>query len=158
MTIIQMKQDVSLPVLLNSVEQLSTPELENFVAAVLSIQAKRRAPSLPKEEATLLQKINQGLPVATQQRFDYLNEKRRDETLTKEEHQELLTLIEQIEENDVECVKYLGQLAQWRNVSLSVLMKQLGDTKGKQYEYHRATHAGQFRLGDEKHLARESQL
>jgi hypothetical protein len=126
MTVIQMKLEVSLPVLLNSVEQLSTPELENFVAAVLSIQAKRRAPSLPKEESILLQKINQGLPVATQQRFDDLNEKRRDETLTDEEHQELLALIEQIEESDVERVKYLGQLAQLRHISLPVLMKQLG--------------------------------
>ena len=126
MTVIEMKMEVSLPVLLKGVEQLSTPELENFVAEVLSIQAKRRAPSLPKEEAVLLQKINQGLPVATQQRFDYLNERRRDETLTDEEHQELLALIEQIEESDVQRVKYLGQLAQLRNVSLSVLMKQLG--------------------------------
>jgi hypothetical protein len=82
-----------------------------------------------KREAILLQKVNQSLPVATQQRFDDLNEKRRDETLTDEEHQELLALIEQIEENDVERVKDLGQLAQWRNVSLSVLMKQLGDIK-----------------------------
>jgi hypothetical protein len=71
-----------------------------------------------KREAILLQKVNQSLPVATQQRFDDLNEKRRDETLTDEEHQELLALIEQIEENDVERVKDLGQLAQWRNVSL----------------------------------------
>lgn len=126
MTVIEMKMEVSLPVLLKGVEQLSTPELENFVAEVLSIQAKRRAPSLPKEEAVLLQKINQGLPVATQQRFDYLNERRRDETLTDEEHQELLALIEQIEESDVQRVKYLGQLAQLRNVSLAVLMKQLG--------------------------------
>ena len=126
MTVIEMKMEVSLPVLLKGVEQLSTPELENFVAEVLSIQAKRRAPSLPKEEAVLLQKINQGLPVATQQRFDYLHERRRDETLTDEEHQELLALIEQIEESDVQRVKYLGQLAQLRNVSLAVLMKQLG--------------------------------
>lgn len=126
MTVIEMKMEVSLPVLLKGVEQLSTPELENFVAEVLSIQAKRRAPSLPKEEAVLLQKINQDLPVATQQRFDYLNERRRDETLTDEEHQELLALIEQIEESDVQRVKYLGQLAQLRNVSLAVLMKQLG--------------------------------
>ncbi|MFZ4659214.1 MAG: STAS/SEC14 domain-containing protein, partial [Caldilineaceae bacterium] len=87
MTVIEMKLEVSLPVLLKGVEQLSTPELENFVAEVLSIQAKRRAPSLSKEESILLQKINQGLPVATQQRFDDLNEKRRDETLTDEEHQ-----------------------------------------------------------------------
>lgn len=126
MTVIEMKMEVSLPVLLKGVEQLSTPELENFVAEVLSIQAKRRAPSLPKEEAVLLQRVNQGLPVATQQRFDHLNEKRRDETLTDEEHQELLALIEQIEESDVQRVKYLGQLAQLRNVSLPVLMKQLG--------------------------------
>lgn len=78
------------------------------------------------EESILLQKINQGLPVAIQQQFDDLNEKRRDETLTDEEHQALLALIEQIEESDVERVKDLGQLAQLRNVSLSVLMKQLG--------------------------------
>lgn len=40
-------------------------------------------------ESVLLQKVNQRLPVAVQQRFDDLAEKRRDETRTDEEQQEL---------------------------------------------------------------------
>jgi hypothetical protein len=64
---------------------------------VLALRAKRRAPSLPGKETELLQKINQDLPVEMQQRFNLLTAKRRAETLTSEEYQELLDLVDEIE-------------------------------------------------------------
>ncbi len=50
--------------LVQAAAQLGTRELESFVARVLALRARRLAPSLAKEEARLLQEINQGLPAA----------------------------------------------------------------------------------------------
>jgi len=90
MPTVEVRSQVSLDEWLNGVAQLDTPELEHFISQALTLRAKRIAPSLPKEEAKLLQKINQGLPPDVQQRYDKLTAKRRAETLTPEEHQELL--------------------------------------------------------------------
>lgn len=78
------------------------------------------------EEAGLLQKIDQGLSPEVQQRYDELTAKRRAETLTPEEHQELLALIDRIEQAGAKRVQALTELAQLRNVSVTTLMAQLG--------------------------------
>ncbi len=126
MATIQLQSQISLDALVSGVEQLSTPDLEWLTNQVLALRAKRRAPSLPRKEAELLQKINQGLSVEMQQRFNLLTAKRRAETLTSEEYQELLELVDEIELRDAKRVEYLAELAQLRNISLRMLMKQLG--------------------------------
>ena len=63
---------------------------------------------MKREETELLLKINQGLPLETQKRFNELVTKRQAETLTSDEHQELLHLTEQIENSDAERVKCLA--------------------------------------------------
>ncbi|MFZ4662557.1 MAG: STAS/SEC14 domain-containing protein [Caldilineaceae bacterium] len=125
MAIIQLQSQISLDALVGGVEQLSTADLEWLTNQVLAVRAKRRAPSLPHKEVELLQKINQGLPAETQQRFDLLTAKRRAETLTDEEYEELLELVDEIELRDAKRVEYLAELAQLRSVSLRTLMQQL---------------------------------
>jgi hypothetical protein len=126
MVTIQIKSQVSLDELLNGVAQLSLPELERFVLQVIALQAQRKSPNLRKDEAELLLKINQGLPFDTQKRYDELVAKRKAETMTPDEHQELLRLIEQIEKSDAERVKNLVDLAHLRGTSLTALMEDLG--------------------------------
>lgn len=126
MPTVQVVSEVSLAELLHGVEQLSTPDLENFVTNVLAVQARRRAPSLSKDEARLLQLINQGVPPEVRSRYQLLDEKLHDETITVAEHQELLELINQIELADAERMRYLVELAQLRNTPLDSLMDQLG--------------------------------
>jgi hypothetical protein len=126
MPMVQVKSQVSLDELLNGVAQLSLPELERFVSRVIALQAQRKSPSLPKGESELLLKINQGLPLDTQKRYDELVAKRKAETLTPDEHQELLRLIDQIEKADAERMKYMADLAHLRGTSLAALMKDLG--------------------------------
>ena len=126
MTTVEVRTQVSLYDLLNGVAQLDTPELENFVAQVLALRAKRFASSLPKQEAELLLKINQRWPIDTQRRYDELATKRQAETLTAEEQQELLGLIDQSEQADAERAQMIGDLAQLRNVPVPELMQDLG--------------------------------
>jgi hypothetical protein len=92
---------------------------------VLALRAKRIAPNVSNQEAEMLEKINQSLPFETQQRYNVLVTKRQSETLTPEEYQELLSLIDCIELADTERVQTLTKLAQLRNVSVTALMTKL---------------------------------
>lgn len=49
----------------------------------------------------------------------------RSQTITSEEHQDLLKLIDVVEQADGDRLQHLIQLSQLRNISLAELMKQL---------------------------------
>lgn len=126
MTIILVQAQVSQDELMKGVEQLSQPELEQFVATVLTLQAQRKAPVLAEDEAHLLLKINQGIPPELQQRYAVLIEKRCNEELTAEEYNELLHLTDAVETLETQRIQHLAELAQLRRVSLRQLMLDLG--------------------------------
>jgi hypothetical protein len=115
--------------LLKAVGQLSQPELEQFVFQVIALRAQRKAPSLPRAESELLLKINQGASPDVQKRYGELIAKRRAETLTPDEYNELLRLTEQTEALEARRVEYLAELARLRNTTLAALMKDLGIRK-----------------------------
>lgn len=112
--------------LLKAVEQLSQPDLEQFVYQVIALQAQRRATNLPQAEAELLVKINQVIASDTQKHYDELIAKRQAETLTSDEHKELLHLTEQIEKLQAQRIENLASLAGLRGTSLTELMENLG--------------------------------
>ena len=118
--------EIDLDEVLQGLAQLQTKELEQFVDKVIALRAQRHAPSLPKDETELLQQINRGLPADIRQRYDALNAKLHDETITPEGHEELLTLIDRLELADAERMQRLVALAQIRGVSVDTLMEQLG--------------------------------
>ena len=126
MPTIQVKVQLSPEELLKAVDQLSLPDLERFVSQVLVLQAQRQASSLPQAEAELLLKINQGITSDTQKYYDELIAKRQAETLTLDEHSELLHLTEQIEKLQAQRIEYLAELARLRKTSLTALMESLG--------------------------------
>jgi hypothetical protein len=128
MSVVQVKTELPFDELLKAIEQLNLADLERLLSQVLALQAQRKAPNLSKTETELLLKINQGLPVHVQQRFDELVTKRQAETLTVEEHQELLRLTDQIEKSDARRVQYMAELARLRGLSLTALMEELGIT------------------------------
>jgi hypothetical protein len=112
--------------LLHRVEQLAPREFEDFFDNILSINAKRRAKNLSLEETLLLQKINREFPTVKTERYLWLEDRRRQATLSPEEHRELLGLGRQLDRFDAQRLQWLGQLAILRNLPLRELMKQLG--------------------------------
>lgn len=112
--------------LLKAVEQLDQPELERFVARVIALQARRRAPTLSPTEADLLERLNQGFPSAMLHRYEELLAKRSAERLSPDEHTELLRLTDQVEQHEAERIDVLAQLAQVRGVSLGQIVNDLG--------------------------------
>jgi hypothetical protein len=77
-------------------------------------------------ESELLRAIYQGLPSSMARRFDELCAKRRCETLTPEEHTELLGLSDDVEKREARRLEALIALADIRHLPLTVLMEQLG--------------------------------
>lgn len=112
--------------LIHQVEQLRPVEFEQFLRSILALNARRRSKGLPLGESLLLKKINKEFPSKKMERFLLLDEKRREDTLTPEEHGELLSLVRQLEKYDAEKLQLVGQLALLRNVPFDVLLKQLG--------------------------------
>ena len=127
MTTVQFKSEVSIELdqLLTGVAQLDTPDLEKLLVQVRQVLAHRQNHSLPALEIELLQKINQALPEEIQQKYNDLNAKMRSQTITPDEHQDLLKLINVVEQADGDRLQNLIQLSQLRNISLSELMKHL---------------------------------
>jgi hypothetical protein len=89
------------------------------------------APSLslgPSPETDLLTKINHPLNPTLHQRLSILIQKRNAETLTDDEHQELIQLTQQVESLNVDRITHLSALAKLRKTTLSQLIKDLGLT------------------------------
>jgi hypothetical protein len=126
MPVIHLEAQVSLDELLAAAGQLTLPDMEQFVARLLALRAQRRAPSLPAEEAELLRAINQGVPAELRDRYEVLIARRRADTLTEEEHQELLRLTDQVEAADAERLSHLASLSRLRGVPLGALLESLG--------------------------------
>jgi hypothetical protein len=125
---VQLTSQIELDVdeLLRGVATLDMKTLDLFTERLLALRARRRAPNLSRSESELLQKINKPVPGAVRERFNLLNEKLQDETISPEEHQEFLQLVDQIELADAGRVQCLLELARLRRVSLDVLLQDLG--------------------------------
>lgn len=111
--------------LLQGVANLDNEALENFIQDVLIVRAQRYTSNLSQQEATLLQKINEGVSSTVRQRYDALHLKMIEETLTVDEQKELILLSDQIELADAQRLHNLIALAQLRNVSVDFLMDEL---------------------------------
>ena len=109
-----------------AIEQLEPDEAEQLARRLLQLQARRKAPHLSAREAELLQEIYREKRPGFQGRFDELNARRRDFTLTPEEHSELLLLNDESEAFTLRRLQALAELAQLRNTTLDALMRQLG--------------------------------
>jgi hypothetical protein len=118
--------NASLEKILEAIEQMSLPDLEQFVNKVIAIQAHKRAPHLSREEFELFLSINKAFPADLKSRLNELREKRKQETITEQEYQELADLTDHLEKFQAERMQALVNLAELRGTTLNVIMKQLG--------------------------------
>jgi len=107
-------------------QELNMQDLESVIDNLLALRAQRSGRAMPKEEVALLEKINKGLAPEKFRRFEILDAKRRNETLSSQEHAELIALTEAMEQLDAQRIKYLTKLAQLRKITLRELMAQIG--------------------------------
>lgn len=99
---------------------------ETFVLEALRSRLHRTHSVLSSAEAELLEKINYELPAAFLHRYYELIEKRHAQTLTEEEHRELIASTAEVQRCSAQRLGYLAALARLRGVSLDELIDQLG--------------------------------
>lgn len=89
-------------------------------------EEKSGALTVSKREAELLQKVNLNIPTQTWDLYLQLKAKRQSKTATEAELSDLQAITEQVEIANAQRIAVLAELAQIRNVSIRVLMEQLG--------------------------------
>ena len=114
----------------HELEGLDKRSLDTFIDNILSLRIRREFPDSQIQESQLLLRINKGLSLKESERFQFLNQKRFDETISKEECLELEKLVEKIEKLNVRRLKYLTTLARLRNISVRDLALQLNLING----------------------------
>ena len=78
-----------------------------------------------RREQELLVLVKSGLSREQEKRLDELDDKRRLNQMTEEEHKELLTLVDQVESFNAQRLQYLSELAQLRKTDIRTLMTSL---------------------------------
>ena len=121
----QQNINISLNDVLKLIPQLDLKELEDFAGQVGVILAQKKMPEMQTKEAELLFKINHWIDPKLENRYDELYEKLRNESIVTMEYEELLQLIDIVENQNVERMKYLIELAKIREISLEQLMENL---------------------------------
>ena len=111
--------------LLKAVVNLPKNEFERLIA-----KAKKLRRSLPENQANkeirLIKKVSESvLSDVERMRFNELIKKRRNENISENELDELITLTEKGEELNVRRLKYLVEIANIRNKGLREVMKEL---------------------------------
>ncbi len=117
---------MSLDELIQAAYQLDESDLDQLLQQVVVLRTRRKAHVLPAEEAHLLEKINQRIPIELRAQYQVLRTKCEAEILTEAEHQTLIQLSNQIEQFGAQRLEALAQLAQLRQVSLPEIMATLG--------------------------------
>ncbi|GAK58105.1 hypothetical protein U27_05078 [Candidatus Vecturithrix granuli] len=126
MPVVQVNAELSFDQLVKAVAQLPQSEFKKFLLTVDRIHPLHEEHRLSSRESELLLRINQGIPLSVQQRYDVLIEKRDARTLTPEEYQELLDLTDQVELLDAKRMENIMELARLREQPLSIILEEFG--------------------------------
>lgn len=81
---------------------------------------------LSEEETQLLSVINKGLPEEMDQRFMELQHRQKEHTLSQEEHQELMDIVDSIEALEAVRLENMIALASLWDISVDQLRNRLG--------------------------------
>ena len=101
-------------------------EPDRYILNALQERLQPRLPTTQPTEADLLQQINIGFSAQTWEEYHALIAKRHAETLTPEEHEQLIQMSDRLEQLNVARIQALIQLATFRNQPLTELMQTLG--------------------------------
>lgn len=124
---IQIHSDNNAKSLIGGFLDMPLHDLESFITELNALVTKKRVADKGKRDKALLLKINQTiLPEQALERYVFLQDKMELENLPETEYQELLHLVDQEEKIRNKRFQYLLELAQLRDISLTLLMDQLG--------------------------------
>ena len=110
----------------HEVAQAEGLDVSALMREAVEARVRQYDPARPLTESDLLLRINRSFSESFWDTYRTLIAKRRAETLTSQEQQELIGMSDQLEAWHVERLRYLVKLAELRQVSLDALTQQLG--------------------------------
>jgi hypothetical protein len=110
--------------LLKAAEELDPVEFDHFASDFIALLRRRSPAGKQALDVQLVAQLNVRLPAAERRRLYELNAKREAETLTKQQHQELIRLCEKSEQFDADRLRALIELAILRKTPLALLAKE----------------------------------
>ena len=113
--------------LISHVEQLDKTTLLQFVNIVNGLVSKNNQTA--DYETQLLKKIKTSIPASLKKRQKELYVKMQDNTLRVPERDELILLNGIIEDKTAEKIRFMGELAQLRGITLGELNRQLNQNR-----------------------------
>ena len=125
MSVVSVKAQLTTQELMDAIGQLGPVELEQLVRYASRLRRQKISGQSPREKE-LVKAARQCLSPVFLRRYRELIAKRRAETLTKEEYEELLRLGDESEVFNVKRFEALAALARLRQTDIDVLMKELG--------------------------------
>ncbi len=117
MTLVEVPVQIRVPDLVKAIEQLPPTDLDELLMQVRLLQKRQQS------EAALLNLIYHPLPVEQKTRLYELGDKLEMETITEEEREELLKLVDISEAADVERAEALLVLAERRGITVGQLLR-----------------------------------
>jgi hypothetical protein len=123
----QIQANPHIQTLIGGFSEMPLNDLESFISGLNALVIRKRVADKGKRDKALLLKINQTLlPEQALERYVFLQDKMKLESLSESEYKELLILVNQEEKIRNKRFQYLLELAQLRNISLTELMNNLG--------------------------------
>ena len=110
--------------LIESVSRLETSDLNTLLKRIQETLSLRSDP-LSNEESNLLRQIKTAIPASALRRFQQLQRKQHNQTISAKELEELRVLTDFLEEQSALRVEFLGRLAALKNTTLPELQKQM---------------------------------
>jgi hypothetical protein len=117
--------------LVNEAVNLEFQDYEKFVKQVSLLRSKKQISGTQTKESALLEKINNGFPLAKWTKMQELDEKMELSVIDEEEMKELSALTDEYEQFTVQRLGWIKKLALLRNVSFDQIMAELGMSNGK---------------------------
>ncbi len=101
-------------------------DVSALMREAVEARVRQYDPARPLTESDLLLRVNRGFSEAFWDTYRALIAKRRAETLTPQEQQELIGMSDQLEAWHVERLRYLINLAELRGITVEQVTAQLG--------------------------------
>jgi len=105
---------------------LNLLELNQVMNKVMRLRKQKLPTVLSQVETELMRKINKGLPLDIQKRYDFLLTKKKAQELSDDEYVELLELTSFSEQFNVQRLERIVELSKIRNKPFDELILELG--------------------------------
>lgn len=128
MTTVEIKPQVrgGMEEILEGKSKLDNKKFERFRKQVNNLWSERKSKAFQKKEKLLLAAISRPLlSEKVQKRYEQLQSKLEQESISPAGHEEFLKLIDEMEKNGVKRQESMIELAGLRNISLDDLLQQL---------------------------------